>query len=159
MKQWCDLVREFIEESAKTQDKLVVSELAEAIKGAFPAEFSEEGARLADRGLRQQIRSVLNRLAQDPTEQMEFEAAQLPTVLAIRDLTGEVVYKLSQRCHWSDLIAARSERDNHIKDCVGKLDRFDRVLDRLRPLMMGTDKTVGDVFPLLQEQPGKQKAG
>lgn len=111
----------------------------------------EHGNHLAWRQVRAIVKSIMRERTSDDDlhTQQTIPGLGFPSAIAIPTGANEFEYVRWDKATWSDLVAGREVRVANITNAQRQLDRYDESLERVRPVMEGTDLTGGEAWRLL----------
>ncbi len=139
-------LREAIREAwdnALDSGKVVISDLADAV--------IQDNADLVDdlsRSLaRSQVMKLIRELARAESENEGGQLSLLgfPVVLAV-PAADDYIYMRATQANWQNLIDARTVRAENVARAQRKLDIYDEALDKVRPILEGTQLTLSDAI-------------
>lgn len=139
-------VRETWERALEAQRVVEAPVVARQVMADYPDLVANESDRLVFTAILKEIKQI----ARDEAEQSsQLSLFGFPSVIAIPVPDDGFHYMQAAKAQWVDLTAGAQIRADNVRRAQAKLDTYNGALDRVRPVMEGTERTLAEAVALL----------
>lgn len=140
--------RETWQRALDAEERVEVSDVANRVIADYPDLVAAERDRLVWAAIMREIKQLAREEAEAASQLSLFG---FPAVIAIPVPGDGYQYMQAGKAHWLDLVAGLEVREANAARAQAKVDTYREALDRARPAMENTDRTLAEAVALLAD--------
>lgn len=148
MSRLAEIVRDAVDRKL-AEGRTTAGDIAMFAQREHAEEISDESERLVRNALHSQIKRELSRRAEDDDGQDALPGLGLPSAIYVPSASDDY-YVARDAATFEELVAGREVRVDNIRHANQRLAQYDDALDRLRPYMEGTTRSVAEAVRAMQ---------
>ena len=145
-----DTLRSELDAAVEEEERTDAHAIIRRMKDRHAGLIQEEASRLIEAAMYRDIKSMART---DTGEGEQMELLGLPHAITVPKPDGDGFDIVrTDKARWPDLSAGAALRAENAARAQAKVDVYTAALSELRPLMEGTDRTVGEALAILSAQ-------